>query len=62
MAVSSEDEEDGSFDEFNEDVDMANPRFKIGMIFTSGEVLKRAVKTHAILAALQYSITIVVIC
>ena len=48
MAVDSEDELDVVFPEFNEDMDMMDPKFELGMLFSSAEVLKMAIKSHAI--------------
>ena len=49
MAISSCDEEDNTFPEFNEQNDMEDPQFEMGMLFSSGQVFREAVRKHAIL-------------
>nr|XP_017224852.1 PREDICTED: uncharacterized protein LOC108201076 [Daucus carota subsp. sativus] len=49
MAISSCDEEDTTFPEFNEQNDMEDPQFEMGMLFSSGRVFREAVRKHAIL-------------
>lgn len=48
MVVSSCDEDDPEYPEFNEITDMADPQFKLGMLFSSGKVFRAAVRKHAI--------------
>lgn len=48
MAISSDDEDDHIFPEFNEEKDMKDPHFELGMLFSSAEVLRLAVRSHAI--------------
>lgn len=48
MALSSDDEVDAVFPEFNEEVDMMNPKFELGLCFGSAEILRRVVRSHAI--------------
>ena len=38
------------FQEFREDTDMADPKFKLGMVFSSGAVFKNAVREYSIKA------------
>ena len=48
MAVSSCDEDDSTYPEFNEYIDMENPQFRMGMVFSSAAVFREAVRQHAI--------------
>lgn len=48
MALSSCDEEEFQFPEFNEMTDMDDPHFELGMLFTSGKTFRAAVRKHAI--------------
>lgn len=48
MAISSCDEEDVQYPEFNEETDMKDPLFSLGMLFSSGAVFRKAVRQHAI--------------
>ena len=38
------------FQEFREDTDMADPKFKLGMVFSSGAVFKNAIREYSIKA------------
>ena len=49
MAANSTDEDDSSFPEFNEDVDMKSPDFQSGMLLKSGQIFRKAVRNHAIM-------------
>ncbi|XP_074352181.1 uncharacterized protein LOC141691354 [Apium graveolens] len=49
MVVSSCDEADPQFPEFNEFTDMDDPQFKLGLLFNSGQVFRAAVRKHAII-------------
>ncbi|XP_074343713.1 uncharacterized protein LOC141687377 isoform X2 [Apium graveolens] len=48
MAVSSCDEADIQYPEYNEITGMDDPQFALGMLFTSGAVFRAAIRKHAI--------------
>lgn len=48
MEISSCDEDEVQFPEFNEVTDMKDPKFLLGMLFTSGTVFREAVRRYAI--------------
>ena len=48
MALSSCDESDSEYPEFNDATDMADPQFRMGMLFSSAQVFRAAVRMHAI--------------
>lgn len=48
MAIISCDEDDVQYIEFNEATGMEDPKFSLGMLFTSGEIFRAAVRKHAI--------------
>ena len=48
MAANSTDEESKTYPVFNEKTDMDDPKFQLGMLFSSGNALRSAVKKHAI--------------
>lgn len=49
MAMGSKDEEDkNAFVEFNENVVMTTSKFKLGMLFANGPIIRTAVRTYAI--------------
>ena len=48
MAVSSCDEDDKQYPEFNEVTGMEDPQFSMGMLFASAKVFREAVRRHAI--------------
>ncbi|XP_074349874.1 uncharacterized protein LOC141689471 [Apium graveolens] len=48
MTISSCDEEEIKYPEFNENTDMEDPQFELGMLFSSGKVFKEAVRKLAI--------------
>ena len=48
IALSSRDEDDSTYPEFNEEIDMDDPQFKIGMLFINGPAFRAAIRKHAI--------------
>lgn len=49
MAANSTDEDELHFPVFNEALDMEKPVLQLGMLFTSSQIFRKAVRTHAIL-------------
>ena len=48
MALSSCDEADSSYPQFNENADMEDPKFRLAMVFSSGQAFRDVVRKHAI--------------
>ena len=48
MALSSCDEVDDEYKEFNEATDMEDPQFRMGMLFSNAQVFRAVVRMHAI--------------
>ena len=48
MAANTTDEEEESYNAFNEDTDMGNPKFEMGMLFCSANAFREAVRKQAI--------------
>lgn len=49
MAVSSCDEDNPQYPQFNVIIDMDDPQFKLGMLFSSGPIFRAAVRKYAII-------------